>query len=583
MVNRSFLPTFQPCLTLAIAILSFLKLQCEPKNPLMTPEKREERKKEAEQIFKEKIIPRWNDLTPQMQEDLAKAMFSETSPIQLPAEVLKTQSNSVENPQQFVDELISENKFKKGFVTLSPEVLKTQINSLENPQKFTDELISENKFKKGPVTLSPEVLTAQANALQNPEEFANKLLGENKFKKGDVTLSPEVLKKLIELEDPIQRERLIKDLLSKHYPEAEARQQLINKLIKRPKNKDLFPNLSEKDCIELGIQANPAYGGVSPVLDWLNTAHFKGFFQPTMTDILVNRNKFNEFDSFNQWGLWGECFGLYSKLEKVPKDLKLNMYTIGINIGGQKVFFERLVLGLGIGGSHSGVKWKEDRQDSSINSIYFGPSLNYVFSHGYLGCTLLGLVNFYKVNREVNLFPKRIKEFIKTTTEYQTWDLVARIEGGLSYEIWDQFYFYPTARVDYLNVFVRESSEKVDDTTEIKLDPFNNFLLCSKAGLKVTKEFFYENFGFLIPSLSGGWINFTPLSTPHYEYEIEAETNKCKKFEKEIEIGSWNQSYMGAGFTFVHERGILVSLDYEITIGVNSPVQGGSLRIEWSW
>lgn len=549
MVNRSIFYSFQHSLILVTAALPLLTLQCEPSNssdPKIDP-KLVQRKTEVENHFKE-IIKRWPDLTPIMKKSIADSVFSETSDLKLPYDALKTQANLV-----------------------------------ENPQKFTDELVGENKFKKGPVTLNSEVLTAQMNSVENPEQSMNNLLEANKFKKGPIKLSPQVLKKMIELEDPAKREQLIKDLLSKHYPEAEARQELINKLIEKAANIDLFPNLSQNDCIELGKQANPAYAGVSPVLDWLNTAHFRGFFQPTMTDILVNRNKFNEFDSFNQWGLWGECFGFYSKLEREPKPLKLNIYTVGVNVAGEKVFFERLVLGLGIAGSHSGVKWKEDKQDASINSIYFGPSLNYVFSHGYLGCTLFGLVNFYKVNREVNLFPKRIKEFSKTTTEYQTWDLVARIEGGLSYEIWDQFYIYPTARIDYLNVFVRGSSEKVDDDTEIKLDPFNDSLLCSKAGVKVTKEFFFDNLGFLIPSLSGGWINFTPLSTQNYEYEIEAETNKCKKFGKEVEIGSWNQSYVGAGFTFVHERGILVSLDYEMTLGVNSPVQAGSLRVEWSW
>ncbi|HUD02192.1 MAG TPA: autotransporter outer membrane beta-barrel domain-containing protein, partial [Rhabdochlamydiaceae bacterium] len=246
--------------------------------------------------------------------------------------------------------------------------------------------------------------------------------------------------------------------------------------------------------------------------------------------------------------------------------------------GGEYTFFDRLVLGLGLAYSHSGVDWQEHHSTASLNSLYFGPRLSYVFSHGYLSGTLFGVANFYQIDREINLFPTKMKPG-STTTAYQSWDVVARLEGGLAYEAGSHFFLYPTARVDYLYVLQPETSEKLDDEIEMKIEAFNETFLCSKAGLKVTREFFGETIGYLIPSVSAGWIYFTPQSNKSYQYEMEG----CSKFEKEVKSGSWNQYYLGAGFALVHKKGILVSLDYELTLGADSPLQAGNIRVEWSW
>ena len=95
----------------------------------------------------------------------------------------------------------------------------------------------------------------------------------------------------------------------------------------------------------------------------------------------------------------------------------------------------------------------------------------------------------------------------------------------------------------------------------------------------MSREFYSSGVGFLIPSLSIGWINFTPLSINDYQFNIE----ECKGFKKKLEVNGWSQYYFGVGFSIVHENAILISLDYELTAGADSPLQAGRIRVELSW
>lgn len=427
-------------------------------------------------------------------------------------------------------------------------------------------LIDLEKIKKGSDKLSQEDSHATL---------------EKGFKEHTIKLPPNVLKD--QYHGLPEREKFLNELLKEYSPTD--RQELINKLVEAPTNQKLLTNLSPAGCTDVGKRGNPIYAGASPVIDWLNTAHFNGFFQPAMNYALVNREMFNEFDSFNQWGLSGDLFGFYTPFQREDDALKFKMYTVGLGVGGEYEFFDRLVLGLGLAYSHSKVNWQKDQPTVAINSLYFGPSLSYIFSHGYLSCSLLGLANFYKVNREVELFEK-IKS--KSTTEYQNWNILGRLEGGFSYEVASQFFLYPTARLDYMTVLMPEITESLEgdeeeeseeEATEIKTAPFHASFLTAKAGLKLTREFFYEGIGYLIPHLSGGWLGFSSVNHPRYVYEI----GKCPSFKKEADSGAWNQAYVGAGFTMIHPKGILISLGYELMIGANSPVQAADIRLEFSW
>ncbi|MBS0647902.1 MAG: autotransporter outer membrane beta-barrel domain-containing protein [Verrucomicrobia bacterium] len=439
---------------------------------------------------------------------------------------------------------VIETAFEDPAIKITPKILKKQIDRQDDKgESFLNEILTENSAKDAPIKLSPKVLMDHYHLLENPKEFLNDLLV-------DYSTSPS------------------------------DRQELVNNLLESYTNQQLLQNLSDEECALVGKNANPTFVGTTQVIDWLNTAHFKGFFNPTMSYALVNRDSFNEFDTLNQWNLWAEPFGFYTQFRREDDPLKFNMYTAGISVGGEFIFYDRLLLGLGVAYSHSGVTWEEHRSTAELNSLYFGPSLSYVFQHGYLSCTLFGMANFYEMHRSVSLFPDKLKPS-KSSLTYQSWDAVGRLEGGLAYEVGGHFFLYPTAKIDYLMVFEQDNTEALDEETELKIGALDGSYLNSKAGLKVTREIFSDELGYLIPSLSAGIVNFTPLSHKSYHYEIDG--IDCAKFDEKLKVGSWNQYYVGAGFTIVHKRAILISFDYELTLGADSPLHAGNIRAEWSW
>lgn len=548
------------------------------------------------ELTKLKKNEHWTGLENDNKANVIKVGLLANSEIKLPPEEIKRQFELHKDKErkEALDAILKANSAQKTPIPVPTDELKKQIDLLGNESnKFLNEVLTENSVKETPIMLSIEVLEQQLNLYGvKREEILNKYLKETKAR-----LTPEILNDQYQLlDDP---EEFLKARLDEYEPTD--RQDLINSLLEIYTNKQLLQNPSDEKCKKIGENSNPTYIGATQVIDWLNTAHFKGFFQPTMTYALVNGDTFNDFDTFNQWNLWIEPFGFYTQFRRDAAPLKFNMYTAGISVGGEYTFFDRLVLGLGLAYSHSGVTWQdlhslsEDKEKESkktsedkrkklhstanLNSIYFGPSLSYVFSHGYLSCTIFGVANFYQVDRETNLFPDKILKPNKSTPEYNSWDIVGRLEGGLSYEVGGDFFLYPTAKVDYLHVIMPDSIEAVDDDTELSIEALNGSFLNSKIGLKATRQFFYDSIGYLIPSLSAGLINFTPLSNNSYHYKI----GECDKFEEKLKIGSWNQSYFGAGFAIVHKRGVLVSLDYELTVGADSPLHAANLRVEWSW
>ena len=370
----------------------------------------------------------------------------------------------------------------------------------------------------------------------------------------------------------------LRELLRTQYPSKEEQQNLINGLQEAPTYGDFLQNPSTNLCSQVEKTANPTYFGAIPVIDWLNTAHFAGFFNPAMTYALANRPCHNDFDTFNQWNLSIEPYGFYTQFRNEPDPLKFDQYTVGISAVGEYTFFDRLVLGLGLAYSHSGIEWKKEKSHADLNSLYFGPALNYVFTHGYLGCTLFGVANFYHTERKTDLFPG-VTASQDSLVDLMSWDLDLRLEGGLSFEPGYQFFIYPMARLDYLTVFENGATEQLEEDTELLIEGFIESFLCSKVGIEMTREFYTDSLGFVVPRFSFGWLNFSPISTQDYHFQL----GECTKLKGKVEPSSWNQYYLGAGLSVILKRGMLFSLDYELTAGSDSPVQAGSLRFELSW
>lgn len=406
------------------------------------------------------------------------------------------------------------------------------------------------------------------NACSSAEQIA--ILKEMK-----ITLDPTVLQALFNQFNEEGKRSYLKKLLEPY--EASERQALLNELLNPADYKTQLTNLSPDECIEIGTLSNPDFFGALPIVDWLNCLNFPSFFQPDLKNALINREHFNAFNSLDQIEAWIEPYGYYTSFNRGSDSLDFDLYTVGISLGGGYTLRERFVLGFGLGYSHSEIDWKKNQStQGSLNTFYFGPTLSYLFPYGYFHAMLLGAANFYHINRETKLF----QEWKKAASDPSTWDLDARLEGGLCFPIGYTWYLYPLAAADFVNVFSQKTIESLDKETNLIIKPLHESFLRWKAGLKMSSEVFKEGFGFITPHFAIGLAGYIPLLQSTYSYDLDG----CSKtFEEEVAVDHWSQYFFEAGLSLFHERGIFLSLNYQLYTGYNSPIHFGNIRLGWSW
>lgn len=431
--------------------------------------------------------------------------------------------------------------------------------------------------ENGPVFLR-EVLTQSLEQLALlPAEKQTVLV-----KGAKAQLSPEALLALYD-EAKENGAIFLKELLRTHFPTREDLQDLINRVHQELTYEDLLQNPSSDLCSSLAQRADPSYFGLSPILDWLNMSYFVGFFDPAMTYALSNRTQHNNFDSFNQWNIWVEPFGFHAKMDP-STNVKFDQYTFGITLAASRTFLDRLVLGLGSGYSHSGVfipkviDGKKAKNEMSLNTIYLGPTLHYVFSYGYFGATLLGLINLYHTERKTDFFTG-LTAAQNGVADYMGVDLAFRLEGGLAFTPGYKIFIYPIGKIDYLSAFENGATEKLGEDTQLTIQGLFESFLSAKIGVEMTREFYIDSFGFVIPALYLGWLDFVPISTKSYQFQVE----QCKDLKGEVDLKPWSQYYLGAKLSLLLKRGMLFSLGYELAQGSDSAAQTGNFRWEISF
>ncbi len=370
--------------------------------------------------------------------------------------------------------------------------------------------------------------------------------------------------------------------------------------------KDLFIQASNSQEEELCQKAqdalNPEYFGVIPIVDWLNALNLKSFYDPTLKRILFNRDYYNEFNTFDQFELWVEPLGYHTHFnqEKAPQ---FSLYNIGLTLGGSYSLTHQLSISLGLGYTYSSFRGRNKLGAASIHTLYLGPSLNFLFTKGFLSCMIFGMMSFYDLNRTTTLLnsdwlPPSWKASSKCRKKGEiqnhSWGIGYRLEGEREWDLGRQFYLSSIGTVDFLQTFEGQGKETIDQDVFIDIDPLDVSFLRAKLGLKLAKEFSISKLGFFIPSLSFGWAQYFPFNKDHsYKIRIEDEKdeitsmykNKLKSQSKQkINIGDWGQFFYNGKVAIALNKGITVALECELYAKKDTPsIQSGSIRISWSW
>jgi hypothetical protein len=170
-------------------------------------------------------------------------------------------------------------------------------------------------------------------------------------------------------------------------------------------------------CIKLKSSLENSYNPL-PLVDWLNVSNLPSFFEPTIRSLMKREEYFNAIDSLGKYDLAAQPYGFYSNYKLGKKNFKLT--TFGVTIDGGITLDERWIVGGGLGYSHSMLDW--DSNKHTVNSLYFGPYVGYIFEQAYIDFSLIGVYNYYNIN---HLFAHSKEE-----NAHDGWDAAARLEGG---------------------------------------------------------------------------------------------------------------------------------------------------------
>ncbi len=238
-----------------------------------------------------------------------------------------------------------------------------------------------------------------------------------------------------------------------------------------------------------------------PLVEWVNASNLQNFYQPTFQSLLQRDSYFTEIDSMGQYELNVQPYGFYSRYELEDDDFKLT--TFGASASGGLTLKDCWQLGAGVGYLHSNFNWGDRAHDGSLNTLYFGPYVAYVFNRGYIDLEVLGIYNMYQVDQIVG----KNRSF---SNDSRRWDVYGSLEGGIDF-IGPRFFIQPKFNLSYLAALSNDCEIENEAGEVVITNGFADFFRC-KFAAEFRKEFHHQGKGFIIPSVSLGWVLLTPLT-----------------------------------------------------------------------
>lgn len=402
-------------------------------------------------------------------------------------------------------------------------------------------------------------------------------------------IKPNALLFLTEKYDEETKKKYLIDLLKTY--SLDLRQALFNETLNKALDYEmLFQNLTDEQCENVGYHINPKYINTFSIVDFFNCIHLPSFFQPTLKNTLIHREHYNMFNSFDQVGLWIEPFGHFTSFnqnidQQYPNAIDpyyFNLNTLGISVGGEYTVTPPLVINMGLAYSYSDIQWKSSA-DSSLNTIYIGPSISYLLPYANFNLLFFGAINFYDMSRTTVLFPNVLTKKTSTYSKWVTLDLTGRFEGELSFPLKWGFYLYPLVKFDYFNIFIQKGTEILYKKGNLTVGSLYESFFESTVALKATKEIFKGDLGFIMPHVIISWVNYFPIQQSSYTYQIPGCTKRFKEEKVKNALISWSQCMIGIGVSFLYKQGIFLLFSYEFFTGNSSQTHFGKARVAWTW
>jgi uncharacterized protein with beta-barrel porin domain len=259
-----------------------------------------------------------------------------------------------------------------------------------------------------------------------------------------------------------------------------------------------------------------------------------------------------------------------------------NVNTEGVSGGWDRQLSSSITLGVGIGYSHSNLRWSGNEGKAHWNSVYLGPAFGYASDKIYLSLLLLGSGNFYDLDRKI-----QFAGLSRTAHSFhRSLDVLMKGLFGSKLLVLDKgkrkLFLQPEIMVDYINMFEEGFKENGAGVLNLSVQRKYSAYLRSLVDLKATKEWCFSNGSFAM-NVMLGWLGTSPLTSGNYIGRFRG-VEMCKdKFVAKSFHKYTNQLAIGAAVEGKIGEKCSLSLGYNGTFGEGAKVNEAKFSLQTSF
>jgi outer membrane autotransporter protein len=311
-------------------------------------------------------------------------------------------------------------------------------------------------------------------------------------------------------------------------------------------NKDLEKVYSQMTPVQLGGMTYESYLNASSVINRFTNAL---------------RRKDRCVDSIST--IWIEPVGHYAHQKHGCGLENYKSCMGGVVIGGHRFANENVVVGAGMGYTHSRLKWVKKRALSHISSFYAGLNGGWVGGDGfYANASLIASTNIFENKRHLKF--AKVDHVIKS--KHHGIGLTSHLEAGYHFAVTQNIYLRPFMDLDSYHTFERPVHEKESAPLHFHRAALASHEIQGKIAVEATGNFTCNSLCFS-PGILLGWIAQTPIGKAGYKVSLN-DTGKhldIKGFQKH----KINQQIAIGANVIASYKTTAISLYYELDFGKN--------------
>ncbi|NGX50932.1 MAG: hypothetical protein K1060chlam2_00784, partial [Chlamydiae bacterium] len=280
--------------------------------------------------------------------------------------------------------------------------------------------------------------------------------------------------------------------------------------------------------------------------------------------------------------MWVMPLGYYYNQNEREDQFGFDVRTYGVNVGTSLLFFDHLVLGMGLNYLYSDLHWAEDGGRANFDTISLTPTIGYISENFFINFLSLGGRTFYDVDRRIAFSSiKRIAH-----NDHKSWDLEQVLSGGYKYKLprWVpmDLYLQPEVTLTYQNIIESGYQESGAKSLNLSVRNKTSSFFTSRIDLRLIEAIEIEN-SCIISSFRVGWLRYIPTTNGDYTSRLYKQATCEKNFTIETMDKTTDQLVVGVDLQASPDENLTFQISYEAAFGDHTSIQQGSARFQWDF